>query len=81
MLFRSAATFYNLLTGLLPRDFARGKDPLLVVLDSDVIPIRKREASIPKPLAAVLDHALSVDPRQRFQDAREFRSALVQAVR
>lgn len=76
-----AATFYSLLTGWLPRDFPEGKDPLLVVLDGDVIPIRKRDASIPKALAAAIDHALAVNQKIRFQDATEFRDALAKAVR
>jgi serine/threonine protein kinase len=76
-----AATFYNLLTGWLPRDFPKGKDPLLVVLDGDVIPIRKRDAGIPKPLATVIDRALHTNPRSRFQDATAMKDAMAQALR
>ena len=75
-----AATFYIMLTGLLPRDFPKDKDPLAVVLDGDVVPIRKRDGNIPKPLAAVIDRALDVKPKSRFQDAREMREALAKAI-
>lgn len=71
-----AATFYIMLTGLLPRDFPKGKDPLAVVLDGDVVPIRKRDGTIPKPLAAVIDRALDKNPKARFQDAKEMKEAL-----
>jgi DNA-directed RNA polymerase subunit RPC12/RpoP len=76
-----AATFYIMLTGWLPRDFPKGKDPLAVVLDGDVVPIRKRDRNIPKPLAAVIDRALEKNPKSRFQNAKEFREALSKAVR
>jgi serine/threonine-protein kinase len=75
-----AATFYRMLTGQTPRDFPKDVDPLSVVLDGKVIPIRKRDSNIPKPLAAVVDRALEVKPKSRFQDAREMKEALVKAL-
>jgi serine/threonine-protein kinase len=76
-----AATFYIMLTGWLPRDFPKGQDPLAVVLDGDVIPIRKRDGNIPKPLATVIDRALEKNPKSRFQDATELKEALTKALR
>jgi hypothetical protein len=75
-----AATFYIMLTGWLPRDFPKDKDPLAVVLDGGVIPIRKRDGNIPKPLAAVIDRALEIKPKSRFQDAKEMREALAKVL-
>ena len=75
-----AATFYIMLTGFLPRDFPKGIDPLAVVLDSDVIPIRKRDANVSKPLAAVIDRALDKNPKSRFQSAKEMKEALMKAI-
>lgn len=76
-----AATFYRMLTGQTPRDFPKGVDQLLVVLDGNVVPIRKRDSSIPKPLAEVIDRALAIKTKDRYQDASEFRSALAKAIR
>ena len=57
----AAASFYNMLTGTYPRNFF-GADPLVAVLQTSAIPIRQREASIPKPLAEVIDLALVDNP-------------------
>ena len=42
----------------------------------DVVPIRKRDASLPKALATVLDRALSKDRKNRPQNAAELLAAL-----
>ena len=60
------ATFYCMLTGQIPRDFPRGVDPMEVVLGSRIVPIRERDASLSKKLAAVIDHSLVVNPKERF---------------
>jgi serine/threonine protein kinase len=70
------ATFYNMLTGQLTRDFKKGQDPMEVVLQGRIVPIRERDASIPKKLAEVIDRALSNEPSQRFQDATEMLKAM-----
>ncbi len=74
------ATFYHTLTGCLPHDFPPGKDPAKVVLEADVLPVRKRDAAIPKQLAAVIDRSLATQPAERYQDAREMRDAMARAV-
>ena len=71
-----AATFYNMLTGDYPREFTAGRNPVDVILNQSVVPIRERDRSIPKGLAAVIDRALSDDVAERYQDAAEFREAL-----
>lgn len=74
------ATLYNMLTGQMPRDFPRGKDPMEIILRGEIMPIRRRDAGIPKALAAVIDRALSNSTKDRYQDAAELRSALENAL-
>ncbi len=75
-----AATFYNMLTGALPLDFPRNRDPVRVILDDKPIPIRKRDRTIPPALAAVIDRALAVDPAARYQTASELKAAFKQVI-
>lgn len=70
------ATFYTMLTGQLPRDFPRGKNPMEIILRGEIVPIRKRDAGVPRKLAEVIDRALANDPKERYQDAAEMRRAL-----
>lgn len=70
------ATFYNMLTGAFCRDFRDGKEPMEVILQGDIIPIRKRDATIPKPLAEVIDRAIANKVEDRYQTAEEFRKEL-----
>jgi eukaryotic-like serine/threonine-protein kinase len=76
-----AAAFYVALTGLLPRDFPKGKDPVEVILRGRVIPIHERDRRIPKLLAQVLDRALADDPKKRFTNAGEMLQAMRTALR
>jgi len=70
-----AATLYFLLTGQHPREF-EGRDPLAVILRGGVVPLRRRDPSLPEDLAVVIDRALDDEPSRRFPTAREFASAL-----
>lgn len=70
------ATMYNLLTGEFPRNFSHGKDPLDVILNGDIIPIRQRDPAIPLDIAEIIDHAVRNDPAERYQHAGEMLSAL-----
>ena len=72
-----AATLYHILTGQFPRDFVRGKDPWQTVLQTDPVPIRKRDASIPQKLADVLDLALADKKGLHFKTATDFKRALM----
>jgi serine/threonine-protein kinase len=74
------ASFYAMLTGQLPRDLPRGVDPIQVVLEGKIVPIRRRDASIPKKLAEVIDRSLALKPQDRFQDAVTFHRAIKQAL-
>ncbi len=71
-----AASLYNLLTDDVPRDFPEGRDPWLVVLEDNPVPIRKRNSRVPRKLAALIDRALVEEPDFAFQSAAEFRAAL-----
>ena len=71
-----AACLYQMLTGKPPRNFVKGTDPWIVILQTTAIPIRERNSSIPERLAEVIDAALHDVPKIRFQTAREFREAL-----
>lgn len=73
-----AASFYYMLTCTYPRNFT-GKDPFLVILQTDAVPIRQRIASIPKQLAAVIDLALVDRPEIHFKDAAFFKQTLLNA--
>jgi len=70
------ATFYCMLTGMLPRDRRPGQDPAQMVLQTPAVPIGMREHSIPKKLAAVIDKSLSFRPQDRYEDASAFLEAL-----
>lgn len=70
------ATFYNMLTGATPRDFPQGCDPLDVILKGEIIPIRRRDPSIPAGLAEVLDRATQANPKERYADAGEMLEAM-----
>ncbi|GAB3275980.1 hypothetical protein GCM10027589_01420 [Actinocorallia lasiicapitis] len=71
-----AATLYHCLTGAYPRDFPRGKDPWLTVLQSPPVPLRDRAPHLPRPLAEVVDHALTERPAIGYSTADAFQSAL-----
>jgi serine/threonine protein kinase len=75
----AAASLYYMLTANFPRDFV-GKDPLLAVLQTDPVPIRKRNDRIPPKLAEVIDRALIDNPEIYFKNAADFRQALTETI-
>ena len=75
-----AATLYNMLTLCYPRDFPKGRDPWQCILETSVVPIRRRNAAIPSKLAEVIDHALIDEPEIGFKSAAEFKQALVRVM-
>jgi len=75
-----AATFYNMLTGTFWRDFPPGRDPVNIILNDPYVPIRERDRSVPRRLAAVIDRAASDDTKERYQTAAEFRGALAEVL-
>jgi hypothetical protein len=75
--YAAAATLYNLLTAQyiydLPREFPK---QLALILNEDAVSIRKRRPDLPEGLATVIHRALSRVPNNRFNDVREFHTAL-----
>ncbi|TAF06594.1 MAG: serine/threonine protein kinase, partial [Nostocales cyanobacterium] len=55
-------------------------DPWSAVLQNDPVPILKRNQTIPKKLAAVIDSALVEKPKITFQTAEEFKQALINSM-
>lgn len=70
-----AACLYYMLTGATPRNFS-GKDPYLVLLQTEPVPIRQRNATIPKALAELIDLALVDNPEIYFKSAAAFKQSL-----
>ncbi len=66
------AAIYNVLTGQFPYPFDRKRDPIDIILNENVVPIRDRDASIPRPLADVLDKAVAKRHKNRFENAGAF---------
>ncbi|MDJ0516786.1 MAG: FHA domain-containing protein [Trichodesmium sp. MO_231.B1] len=71
-----AATLYYMLTGAYPRDFLE-RDPFLVVLQTNAVPILERDISIPKRLAEVIDLGLTDTPEIYFKSSAQFKQALL----
>ncbi len=68
------ATLYAALTGIIPEDGlarATGK--------AQLTPIRQLRPKLDRKLASVLEKALEVEPENRFQNAEEFKGALLEA--
>ncbi|MDD4843877.1 MAG: protein kinase [Anaerotignum sp.] len=75
----AAASYYNMLTGYLPKD-VRGKDVWIEMYTGMPVPIRRRDPKIPEKLAAVIDHALVEIPEIGVKSAGEFKSQIVKAL-
>ena len=66
------ATLYSALTGKLPEDgLARA------MKQAQLTPIRTHNPRVTKKLALVIEESLAVQPENRFQEADEFRQALI----
>ncbi|MBW0017068.1 MAG: protein kinase [Mycobacterium sp.] len=75
-----AASLYFMLTGHYPRTFPKREDPIRVVLDSNAVPIRERDSTIPRRLAAVIDEALIDRPQITVASAAQLAGALREAL-
>jgi serine/threonine-protein kinase len=75
-IFAIGATLYIMILGQVIHDFPKNKDPLLVILQDPIIPVRKRDKNIPKDLAEVIERALEHKPENRFKTAGEMKKAL-----
>jgi pSer/pThr/pTyr-binding forkhead associated (FHA) protein len=79
-LYSMGATLYYLLTGQHAFRFGAQVEPMVTVLESDIVPIRMRKPSVPQAVAEVTERAMRKDPAQRFRTAEEMRQALLAAV-
>lgn len=57
------------------------RHPFWIILEKQPIPVRQRDASIPLPLAEVVDKAVRKEVGARFSSAADFGSALQRALR
>jgi serine/threonine-protein kinase len=75
------ATFYVVLAGQPPRQPPAGQklDPITLVLQGAVVPIRRVAPNVPERVADVIDRALQPEPAARYQAAGEMRQALAAA--
>lgn len=75
--YSAAATLYQLLTGKfvhdLPKKYA---DVMAHIVTQDFVPIDKRRDDLPAGFVAVLHRALSREPENRFESAKEFMEKL-----
>ena len=68
------ATLYAALTSIIPEDgLARAMD------NAQLTPLRKRNNKVSRRLASAIEQAMAIDPADRFQDAEEFKKALLGA--
>lgn len=66
------ATIYAALSGIIPEDgLARAMD------NTQLTPLRKRNSKVSRRLAAAIEKAMGVDPSDRFQNADDFKNALL----
>ena len=66
------ATLYAALTGIIPEDgLARAMD------NTQLTPLRKRNSKVSKRMAAAIEKAMGIDPADRYQNAEEFKRALL----
>lgn len=52
------ATIYNMLTGAFPYAFTTDRDSIDVILNDDIVPVRRRDRTLPNSLCAIRDKAL-----------------------
>jgi serine/threonine protein kinase/Tol biopolymer transport system component len=66
------ATLYAALCGIIPEDgLARAME------NAELTPLRKRNPKTSRRLSAVIEKAMAVDPADRYQNAEEFKRALL----
>lgn len=75
------ASFYNMLTGDFPRPIKPGQDPVDVILNGDIVPLRQRYPQIPKDVATVIDRSVAQDPKDRYQMAGDMLKALAKVLK
>ena len=75
--YAAGATLYKLLTDRLPFDLPREfEKQLVMILQGEQVPIRKRRPEIPEALADIVHQSLAKDPKNRFKTVGAMRTAL-----
>jgi eukaryotic-like serine/threonine-protein kinase len=74
------ATIYHMLTQSYPRDFGPDRDPLQVILEGRIVPLRERAPHVPERFAAVVDRAVADELELRYADAGELLAAVREGV-
>ena len=75
----AAASYYFMLTGQFPKE-ARGADIWAAMLTGKAVPVRKRNPSVPKPLAEVIDTALIDQPSIQITSAAQLKKMILGAI-
>ena len=74
------ATYYFLLTGFFPRNLEDRNNMMVELLTKSAVPIRERDASIPQPLAELIDLALVDNPELHFKCVAAFKQTLLDVI-
>lgn len=72
----TAATLYYMLTKDYPRDLRDDNNFVKMILETEPVPVKKRNIGIPNPLAELIDFALEDKPDLNFKTAADFKKAL-----
>jgi serine/threonine-protein kinase len=75
-IYASGATLYYLLSGRVPHEFVRGRDPLVAIREDEPVPLECRCDDLPAGLAEVVHRALAKEPPGRFPTAKALHRAL-----
>ena len=76
----AAASYYYMVTGQFVKNFRPGVNVWQVLIAESAVPIRKRDPSVPRDLADVIDLALAESPRLHYSSAGELRRDLAAAL-
>jgi hypothetical protein len=72
---------YEALSGKLPYESEASGDLIILIVTGGAPELDTLGLAIPRPLAEVVARAMQVDPRDRYQTAREMQEALLEAAR
>lgn len=75
-IFSVGATLYHLLSGQFVYNIKRPREWFLDILEDEPVPIRKRDSTMFKDLANVVDKAVSKKAGNRYQSAGQMKAAL-----
>jgi serine/threonine-protein kinase len=79
--YSAAATLYFLLTNKLPHDLPdSAPGAFAIILNTAPVPVQQRREDVPGKLAAVIDRALSRDPKRRYESLHGFRTEMMKGV-